>query len=95
MSADNWAICPVCHKKWVAPTSLYGKVSEDEYKKSLEKPPVEEEPTMREDYEIGTDETGVLVISYRCSCTVCGFRGVFETTHQFDTKQPQKGKMHK
>lgn len=85
MSADNWTQCPKClqshdhrtakARKVVA--NSYGKVSAEcfmEMQAALdaenEKP---KEPTMREDYEQGTDDAGVYTVSYSCSCNECGF----------------------
>ena len=67
MSADNWGICPKCKQKQ---ESLYGKVSEEEYLKTLNK---KNEYTLREDYEIYTDENGKFHIDYACSCSKCKF----------------------
>jgi hypothetical protein len=75
MSADNWTTCPNCKKlasKKIA--SSYGKVTEDEYLAILEdNKKVKDETTLREDYEILTDEDGFFYISYVCSCSVCKF----------------------
>lgn len=90
MSADNWGICPKCAantirikdnmKKQV--DDAYGKVSSDEYLKLLKKAsePIKQEYTLREDYEIYTNEYGKFCVSYGCSCNVCGFEYDYEYT---------------
>jgi hypothetical protein len=84
MSADNWTICPQCHKKWREPESHYGKVSEEEYLASISKPKPLEPETLREDWSIGMDQLGVLDIIYKCSCTDCGFHHEFKAHDQAD-----------
>ena len=83
MSADNWTICPQCcaraEKRREAmlkkAADSYGKISPEEYLKLREEaqkaPNVE--PTLREDYEIGMDETGFFEVAYSCACRACGF----------------------
>lgn len=85
MSADNWGRCPKCLAKLVedrekavaAAKAKYGKVPEDEYMAAITKanaiPEKLKEETLREDYEIGTDEDGEFSVSYHCSCRVCNF----------------------
>lgn len=88
MSANNWAICPVCKKnqkkkvviaaKRVA--AAYGNVTEDKYlemKESLSSQP-KLENSLREDYELLIDEEGLFSVSYRAICKVCGFNFVYE-----------------
>ena len=76
MSADNWGICPKCKEtaeKNIA--SAYGKVSEEEYLATLNKrKEVENETTLREDYEVGVDIDGEFSVSYSCHCSKCGFK---------------------
>jgi len=78
MSADNnWTYCPRCHKQIESSKSIYGKVSEKEYLEFLDKPVSIEEPTLREDYELGITldkkEGWIFYIIYMASCD-CGFR---------------------
>ena len=79
MSADNWGICPRCHKKYMKERdSLYGKVGEQEYlskKEELERRLKAD--SMREDYEIGINVSGRFYINYYASCE-CGFRYTFK-----------------
>lgn len=89
MSADNWTICPACkltaikaqeraHKK---AEEAYGKAPAAEYLALLEIADKKEdiEPSLREDWEIGTDEDGTFVASYRAICK-CGFKFDFKET---------------
>lgn len=88
MSADNWAICPKCNARKIAAKekllleagAAYGKVKHDEYLRMVEaaNQPISLVPTMREDYEIGTDVTGVFSVSYGCSCRNCNFAFEFK-----------------
>jgi len=88
MSADNWALCLKCRKKRVADLEklrikvdeAYGTVDKDHYLDMVNKLSVaenykleHEEPTLREDYDIGMDEGGKFYVDYRSRCTVCGF----------------------
>lgn len=86
MSADNWAVCPRCHKQYKEPESKYGKVSEEEYIALLSKPKESEAQNMREDWSIGMDETGELHVGYSCACEKCGFSYEFETREQAKLK---------
>lgn len=89
MSADKWSICPQCmqttlkqkEKQVKETTEKYGKVSVEEYKKLLQYSiePVNLEPTMREDYELGIDEDGSFDITYSAYCDQCKFS--FEFNH--------------
>ena len=83
MSADNWAECPQCTKnKDVAliragkiVESGYGKVSKEDYNKAVSliaSVGIEQEPTLREDYDIGVN-MGIYEVDYSASCGVCGF----------------------
>jgi hypothetical protein len=82
MSADNWAICPKCKEKAKRMhvnllnriETDYGKVTANEYLELIEqsKQSIEEEHTLREDWEIGIWNNEFFV-SYRASCSVCKF----------------------
>lgn len=68
MSADRWTICPKCAEK------KYPNYNSREYMIELDSRTDEGlNDTLREDYEVGTNLHGVLLIDYRCSCYVCGF----------------------
>ncbi len=87
MSANNWTFCPKCQlvgldRRQVAidkARDSYGKVSPEEYEALLFKSrmPIDEEETLREDYELGIsnvdDHTKQFYISYHASCDKCGF----------------------
>lgn len=83
MSADNWAICPKCrelaeHKKEVLGDKVsraYGEVSPEEYLDLVKKlnEPIEQDRTLREDYEIGIRKTAEFYVRYKAACGVCGF----------------------
>lgn len=85
MSADNWADCPRCTETIMAPVrAAYGKVSADEYVRLLaEARKRMDGSTFREDYEFYGAETGVLTISYRGVCTVCGLSLKVEEKREF------------
>ncbi len=90
MSADNWAICPICKKendkinaaRIMEVGKKYGVVPAAEYVKLAKEiiKPIEIENSMREDYDIGTDDDGVFEVSYSCFCTVCEFKRSFKHT---------------
>jgi hypothetical protein len=46
--------------------------------KEAEAPQPEVKRTLREDYELGTEEDGEFYVTYRCSCNVCGYAAKFE-----------------
>jgi hypothetical protein len=80
MSADNWGICPKCKKlSKERAKSLYGKASEDEYLVYfLSEKSKGTKETLREDYEIYTDDDGEFSVGYDCSCDECGFSYHFQ-----------------
>lgn len=93
MSADNWRTCPRCtrtaknskdtQKKKCAES--YGKVAAEKFLQMLadSEKPVELDDSMREDYDIGIDDTGEFGVSYRAYCGTCGF--TFSYTHEEKT----------
>jgi hypothetical protein len=90
VSADNWTICPACKAKAEADRAsktekaakAYGKVSAEEFHKfnDAAREPIKLQETMREDYELGTDEDGQFEVSYHASCQVCTFKFAFKHT---------------
>ena len=86
MSADRWTICPKCKIERVAKceqlqreiVAAYGEVPLGEYLKLREKevPPLEE--SLREDYEAYMKDTGVFVVRYSCSCSLCHFEFTYK-----------------
>ncbi len=85
MSADNWRRCPKClkaaeHKRDEVIKELrdaYGIVTAEEYRK-LEKAArvdlvAKTGEHFREDYEIGTDESGQFYVSYSGHCEKCDY----------------------
>jgi hypothetical protein len=84
MSADAWRECPNCRKpnsKKLA--DAYGKVSQDEYLSMFDKLGISDErTTLREDYEISTDEGGEFYIAYSCYCEVCKFAFTYKYREQ-------------
>ncbi len=93
MSADRWAICPVCYKgaqeKYNTlqkkADELYGVVTEQEYlaiRKQADEPFKDPKSTLREDFEIGTTEDGEFYVTYSCSCDICDFNKSFK--HEAD-----------
>jgi len=83
MSANNWGICPKCQQLTENEKSSYGKVPEEEYIKLIsERKNVSHKYTLREDYEIWTDDKGLFYISYSCECSKCGFFHNFKHQQQ-------------
>lgn len=91
MVADNFAICPKCEKQVLNEkeklkqkvNEAYGKVSASEYLALVNESEnsLPSETTLGENYEIGIYEGELeLFISYRCSCSVCGFSHSFRHT---------------
>lgn len=88
MGADNWGVCPSCKRKAEADKieqqklvgESYGKVAPDEYLRLFNEAaqPISLKDTLREDYEIGVDETGYFAVSYSGSCHVCKFAFTFK-----------------
>ncbi len=88
MSASNWAICPKCkieyekanEKKLAKVQSRYGKIPSDEFVNQLkETEEVKEiQETLREDYEIYTEDSGTFYVSYKCFCEVCKLKFEFK-----------------
>lgn len=92
MSADNWRECPKCLKDAIARKEAlankviesYGKISAEEYLSLVaeQQEPIVPDVTLREDWDIFTDETGIFLVSYRCSCSKCGFSYRFKHEEQ-------------
>jgi len=85
MSADNWRVCPRCHKNWrpkIKPK--YGEVTEEEYLAGQKEEEEEKKETMREDWDLLVSKGGVFEIAYRCSCTACGFNWSFKHTEKLN-----------
>jgi len=92
MSADNWTLCPTCYAAWreretqlfTDAMNAYGKVGEREYHEiqasakafSAKQP----ERTLREDWDIGTDEDGQFAVDYRSSCNSCDYAFNYKVT---------------
>ena len=92
MSADNWAICPVCvgrarekaAREHAAAMESYGAIPAEEFQARLAaikdvKP--EDFRTFREDYEIYGAAEGTVTVSYSGSCSVCGTHLEFNDHH--------------
>ena len=89
MSADNWGTCPRCLIKQKAKHEAkqqavilgYGKVTPEIYEdlKAQAAVEIEEEYTLREDYEIGIMDDGEFFVIYKGMCQVdgCGFGHIF------------------
>jgi hypothetical protein len=92
MSADNWAICPKCklandkdnEKRLLDIGKKYGKIPADLYIEEAKKAAIliDLQETLREDYELYTDEDGMFHISYSCRCSECGFNHKFKHEKQ-------------
>lgn len=91
MSADNWTICPLCEKERKEKKIKdiknveegYGILTKEEYLEAIRCSENEEErtKTLREDYEISTDDDGLFSVSYTCHCAECRF------TYSFSHKE--------
>ena len=89
MSADNWTQCPVCVKRYAAQAAKRIEAAQDMYGKATAAAFIAAteaaerfassgiDNSMREDYDIGMDDSGVFSVDYRCSCD-CGFRGSYK-----------------
>jgi hypothetical protein len=88
MSADRWGVCPKCRNNVkVELSEKYGKIPSEEYIAIIERSKTMEETvncTLREDYQIATDETGEFTIYYGCSCEVCKFNFKYEYKKQLE-----------
>lgn len=90
MSADNWGTCPKCldkeereHNEVIESLpNKYGKIPAHKYEELLlkSKEPIAGNRTLREDYEIYTDDCGMFSVTYHCQCSVCGFK--FSFSHE-------------
>lgn len=89
MSADNWAKCPKCKhsgerdaaKARTKADAAYGKVLAVEWQRLEEEARAaasSDSFTLREDYELGTDEAGEFEVSYHAGCDRCGFKFSFK-----------------
>jgi hypothetical protein len=95
MSANNWARCPRCvdsdlkkQRNEIAEiNAMYGRITADEFVLRIEdaRQEVEHQETLREGWEIGTDDDGTFSVSYSCRCDKCGFR--FSFKHEHDALQ--------
>lgn len=99
MSADNWATCPRClreatkarDKAIEAAAKSYGKLPADKWKEKSDKAnrPLKIESHMREDYELGVDDTGGFLVVYYASCQDCQFE--FHHRHEERVPLDKKG----
>ena len=84
MSADAWRVCPKCRmteeskqeslRKKAA--EMYGKVPEREYLALVDAADEEVDlrQSLREDYQVYTNEDGTFSVNYRCHCCACNFK---------------------
>lgn len=84
MSADNWAVCPVCldaaitakEERQRIAREAYGAVPIEEFDRLRREaaPPVDREAcrTFREDWDFHLGQNGTLSYDYRGSCEECG-----------------------
>ena len=76
MSADNWAMCPICRnlpEEWRDGIDhLYGKISLEEFHQTEEKYKALQTETVREDYDIGLLDDGLVHVGYLGVCQNCG-----------------------
>ena len=100
MSAENWAICPVCKakndkanaKRILDAEKKYGKIPSEDYIALAKEvsTPIEIEETLREDYGIGVDEVGVFYVDYECRCEKCGSRYTFKHAEPAARSKPAR-----
>jgi hypothetical protein len=96
MSADRWSECLVCKKKAVlehveklrVAQESYGKIPASEYadKMMALSMPKKFEETLRQDWHLGIDDTGLFEIGYYAHCQKCGFKYKFEAKEDAMTK---------
>ena len=95
MSANNWRRCPKCElnqdkerqKALDEIGATYGKVPSGEWLKKckeIQSKFGELEESMREDYELSTNDQGRFYVSYCCSCSVCKFKFHFKHQEQIN-----------
>lgn len=101
MSADNWAVCPVCDERRRIKfgqreqevKDAYGKVMIEEFDRLREELDLDQaktlEPTFREDYEFYGAADGVVTATYHGHCDVCKADLKFEHDHTIE--DPGKG----
>lgn len=96
MSADNWAICPRCHRRHFEKLragaervkAAYGQVPVEDWdqmrtqQEEAEATPLQ--ATFREDYEFYGAEKGEVISSYSGRCTACGLSLHFTDHHLID-----------
>ncbi len=92
MSADNWDICPRClaraqkaeQEQRAATAASYGIVTMEEFGRmqaEIKTPDPESFRTFREDYAIRGAAEGVVRVTYRGHCEVCGLNLAFADDH--------------
>ena len=96
MSADNWTICPKCHRVeeqriadvQAAARAAYGVAPAEEYEAMRAEAAVpidlETVQTLREDYEIYGAATGVVKVCYSGRCKKCDLELKFEYERAFE-----------
>jgi predicted Zn-ribbon and HTH transcriptional regulator len=88
MSANNWAQCPKCEKKFnesvkMAKANLknsYGKVEAEAYilaSQAVAAMKFDDRQTLREDWELGIID-GEFYVRYSAHCDKCGFNHEFK-----------------
>lgn len=92
MSVASWSVCPACLKRATKAKeqqlrealAAYGQVQAEVYDRLIgeARTPLEMEPSLRENYQLGTDGDGVFWVAYRCSCTSCPFAHEFRHQQQ-------------
>ncbi len=69
--------------------AAYGKLSVEDYAAKFSEAssiPYRPAESLREDWEIYTDEQGRFAVSYGCSCEKCGFEFSYQHKEQLDTE---------
>jgi hypothetical protein len=102
MSADNWAVCPVCLGEALDAKAADNKVAKDAYgeapieeflllKARAELPvAMESLRTFREDYEIGMCDDGMFSVTYRGGCNTCGAKFQYAYDVRPELKRAEK-----
>lgn len=105
MSASNYTRCPKCKLRSEADFAKetdeahkqYGVVTQTEYMTLLRalRGPKEINETLREDWQLGTDDGGTFRVSYRSECGECGFAHSFRHEQRLEIKGVKEPRMSK
>ena len=101
MSPRNWRDCPRCLAKAELDhlaakqelADLYGSIDQEEYERQkamLDGNGTLSHETMREDYDIGVEDSGKFMVNFGCYCEKCGFEFQFKHKEKIDLTIPDR-----